>query len=143
MFRTIPINKKKKPKRLPPKVHSKKETLPKPNPREVEKLKKQKMPKKSIQFLIDENVLGIDRYLESMGIQFKKVGDSGCPKLGSDDPTVAKFAKENNFVVVTNDDKLQKQCKVMDIDCVILDMGDLAKKVKTYADSHQNLLFKS
>jgi len=34
------------------------------------------------------------------------VGDENCPKLGSDDPTVAKFADKENLVVLTNDDKI-------------------------------------
>lgn len=89
-----------------------------------------------IEFLIDENVLGVGRYLESMEINYKKIGDSGCPELVSDDPTVAKFAKENNLVIVTMDEKLQKQCNLIDVDCILFDLVDLAKKVQTYANSH-------
>ena len=29
------------------------------------------------EFLLDENVLGLDRYLT--GIKYKKIGDEGCP----------------------------------------------------------------
>lgn len=89
-----------------------------------------------VEFLIDENILGIDRYLASWDMKFRKVGDPDCPPLGSDDPIVAKFAKKNNLVVVTNDDNLQKQCEPLDVDCVIMDLRDLAKKVKEYVESH-------
>jgi len=89
-----------------------------------------------IEFLVDENVLGLNRYLDSFNIKYRKVGDQDCPKLGSDDPIVAKFADENNLVVATNDDKLKKQCDLIDVECVFMDMTDFAKKVKEYAASH-------
>lgn len=85
-----------------------------------------------VEFLLDENVLGLDRYLDG-NVQFKKIGDEGCPPKESPDPQVARFAKENNLVVVTNDEKLEKQCKLFDIDCVSIDMlSELAKKVFDY-----------
>ena len=30
-----------------------------------------------VEFLLDENILGLDRYLT--GIKYKKIGDEGCP----------------------------------------------------------------
>lgn len=93
------------------------------------------MKKSDIEFLIDENILGIDRYLSSFDIKYRKVGDSDCPPRGSDDPMVAKFAQKHNLVVVTNDDKLQKQCEPLDVDCITPSLSDLAKKVKAYANS--------
>jgi hypothetical protein len=88
-----------------------------------------------VEFLIDENLLGIDRYLEGH-VKFRKVGDDDCPPLASPDPDVAKFAKDNNLVVVTNDGKLLKQCKLFEIEFVTLDLVvDLAKKVLKYPDS--------
>lgn len=87
------------------------------------------------EFLIDENLLGIDRFLEGH-VKFRKVGAEGCPPLASPDPDVAKFAKDNNLVVVTNDGKLIKQCNLFEIEFVTLDLVvDLAKKVLKYPDS--------
>lgn len=86
-----------------------------------------------VEFLIDENLLGIDRYLEGH-VKFIKVGDDveRLP-LGSSDPDVAKFAKDNNLVIVTNDNKLQKQCTLLGIEFITLDLTvDLAKKVLNY-----------
>lgn len=57
-----------------------------------------------ITFLINENVLGLDRYLDTLGIHFIKIGDPNAPQKGSDDPAVAKYAHDNNLVVVTNDE---------------------------------------
>ncbi|MCV0366386.1 MAG: hypothetical protein K5798_03850 [Nitrosopumilus sp.] len=92
--------------------------------------------KSTIPFLVDENILGIARHLESFDIKFRSIGDPDCPPRGSDDPTVAKFAKKYGFVVVTNDDKLQKQCESLDVPCIVSTLSDLARKVKAYANSH-------
>ena len=73
------------------------------------------------EFLLDENVLGLARYLDGK-VKFKKIGDESCPSKESPDPQVAKFAKEHNLVIVTNDEKLAKQCKLFDIACVSIDM---------------------
>lgn len=90
----------------------------------------------NIEFLIDENVLGLDRYLLSLDIKFKKIGDPDCPPKGSDDPTVAKFAHKNKLVMITNDDNLKKQCEILDVGCVFMDLKDFARKIKDYAESH-------
>jgi uncharacterized protein YacL len=89
-----------------------------------------------IEFLIDENVLGLDRYLSTFGLKFRKIGDEKCPQLKSDDPTVAKFADKENLVVVTNDDKLKKQCELFGVKYVFSDLTDFARKIKEYAESH-------
>lgn len=89
-----------------------------------------------IEFLVDENVLGLDRYLSSLDIKFKKVGDPDCPPKGSKDELVAKFAQKISLVVITNDDNLKKQCEMLDVGCVFMDLRDFARKVKEYADSH-------
>jgi len=90
----------------------------------------------NIEFLIDENILGLDRYLLSLDIKFKKIGDPDCPPKGSDDPTVAKFAHKNKLVMITNDDNLKKQCEILDVGCVFMDLKDFARKIKDYAESH-------
>jgi len=82
-----------------------------------------------ITFLIDENVLGIDRYLDTLDINFIKIGDLNAPQKGSDDPTVAKYAHDNNLVVVTNDENLVKQCKFAKVSFVTVGISDLAQKV--------------
>ena len=86
-----------------------------------------------ITFLIDENVLGIDRYLDTHDIHFIKIGDLNAPKKGSDDSVVAKYAHDNNLVVVTNDENLVKQCKFANVPFVTVGISDLAHKVIDYA----------
>ena len=89
-----------------------------------------------IKFLIDENVLGLARHLDTFDIKYRKIGDENCPKKGSDDPTVVKFADKENLVVITNDDKLTKQCELFDVKFVFGDLRDFARKVKEYEDSN-------
>ena len=88
-----------------------------------------------VEFLIDENILGIDRYLEGH-VNYRKVGEDEQLPLGSSDPEVAKFASDNNLIIVTNDENLIKQCKLFGIEFVTLDLiVDLAKKVLKYPNS--------
>lgn len=126
---------RKKPKGLSSDI-LKKEDKPQLDLKNAKKLIEQKLGKTKTEFLVDEDVLGVDRYLDSYGIKYRKIGDDGCPPLSSDDPTVAKFAQEHNLVVITNDGKLVKQCDLLELDYVMLDLRDLAKKVKVYNDSH-------
>lgn len=89
-----------------------------------------------IEFLLDENVLGLDRHLDTLDIKYRKIGDENCPPLKSDDPTVAKFANKENLIVLTNDDKLKKQCELLGVKCIFNDFTDYAKRIKEYADSN-------
>ncbi|EPA06169.1 hypothetical protein [Candidatus Nitrosarchaeum limnium] len=89
-----------------------------------------------IEFLIDENILGLDRFLDGYEIKYRKIGDPDCPKRGSKDPEVAKFAQKNKLVVLTNDDKLTKQCDLLDVEYLFMDLRDFAKKVNEYSKSH-------
>lgn len=89
-----------------------------------------------IEFLIDENVLGLARYLDTFDIKYRKIGDENCPTLKSDDPTVAKFAHKENLVVLTNDDKLKKQCELFGVKCFFNDLTDYARRIKEYTDSN-------
>ena len=64
-----------------------------------------------VEFLLDENILGLDRYLT--GIKYKKIGDEGCPAKKTDDKEVVEYAMKNNLVIVTEDGKMIKQCKIL------------------------------
>ena len=88
------------------------------------------------EFLLDENILGLDRYLKNH-VTFRKVGDNNCPSKESDDPDVVKYAKEHNLVIVTNDEKMKKQCDVVGIECILNDLTTVAKRVIEYSDKTQ------
>ncbi len=84
-----------------------------------------------IEFLLDENALGLARFLEN-SVKYRKVGDNGCPAKEAGDPEVVKFARENNLVIVTRDTKMIEQCKFENIKCVTFTDTDFARKVVDY-----------
>ena len=47
------------------------------------------------EFLLDENVLGLGRYLT--GIKYKKIGDEGCPAKKTDDKQVVEYAMQSCY----------------------------------------------
>ena len=89
-----------------------------------------------MEFLLDENVLRLDRHLDIFELKYRKIGDENCPPLKSGDSEVAKFAEKENLVAVTNDDNLRKQCELFDVKYVFSDLTDFARKIKAYSKSH-------
>lgn len=86
-----------------------------------------------VEFLLDENVLGLARFLENR-VKYKKVGDNGCPAKEAEDPEIVKFSKENNLVIVTKDIKMIEECKFENVEYVTYNDIDFAKKVTEYSN---------
>ena len=87
-----------------------------------------------VEFLLDENVLGLARFLENR-VKYRKVGDNGCPIKEAEDPVVVKFAKDNSMVIVTKDIKMIEQCEFEGVDYVTFNDIDFAKKIVRYPNS--------
>lgn len=87
-----------------------------------------------VEFLLDENALGLARFLENK-VKYRKVGDNECPAKEAGDPEVVKFARENNLVIVTKDNKMIDQCKFENMKYVAFEDTEFAKKVLNYKDS--------
>lgn len=87
-----------------------------------------------VEFLLDENVLGLARFLENY-VKYRKVGDNGCPIKEAEDPVIVKFAKDNNMVIVTKDIKMIEQCEFEDVRYVTFNDIDFAKKIVGYQNS--------
>lgn len=88
-----------------------------------------------VEFLLDENVLGLDRFLENR-VKYRKVGDDKCPGKEAGDPEIVKFARENNLVVVTKDSKMMEQCEFENVECVTFTDVDFAKKIVRYSEGN-------
>ena len=79
--------------------------------------------------LIDEDSLGVDRYLSELDAKIIKVGS--IPKLPKEttDPIVAKYAKANNCIVITRDDNMVKACNFHEVKVISIGIDDLTRKV--------------
>ena len=87
-----------------------------------------------LNFLIDEDSLGVERYIATMNVNIKKVGSVDELPYGVADEIVAQYAKEYNCVVITQDENLVKQCNVHEIKTVSVGIEDLAKKILQYIE---------
>ena len=85
----------------------------------------------TVEFLLDENVLGLDRFLKHR-VNYRMVGDVDCPAKEADDPEIVKFARENGLVIVTKDSKMVEQCEFEGVKYVTFTDIDFAKKVTEY-----------
>ncbi len=88
-----------------------------------------KSKQNSILLLIDEDSLGVVRYLSELNAKIIKVGDIPELPKGTEDPIVAKYAKANNCIVVTRDDNMVKACDFYEVKVISIGMNDLAKKI--------------
>lgn len=87
-----------------------------------------------VEFLLDANVLGLDRFLEN-SVKYRKVGDEMCPPKSATDPEIVKFARTNNLVIVTKDAKMVEQCMFEGVRYVTFTDVDLARKIARYPDA--------
>ena len=79
--------------------------------------------KKRPTLLLDEQVLGLDEFLRDLGWNTVKV------KPGMTDDTVLSIAKENGYVVISQDRKLLSRCRLQGISVVDIGFEDLARRV--------------
>ncbi len=79
-------------------------------------------PKKPT-LLLDEQVLGLDEFLRNLGWKTVKV------KPSMTDDLVLSLAKENGYVVISQDRKLLSRCRLQDIRVVDIGFEDLARRV--------------
>jgi len=73
--------------------------------------------------LLDEQVLGLDEFLRDLGWNTVKV------KPGMTDDTVLALARENGYVVISQDRKLLSRCRLQGIKMVDIGFEDLARRV--------------
>ncbi len=73
--------------------------------------------------LLDEQVLGLDEFLRDLGWNTVKV------KPGMTDDTVLSLARENGYVVISQDRKLLSRCRLQGVKMVDIGFEDLARRV--------------
>ena len=71
---------------------------------------------------------GLKEYLEEMSWQVKTVKDLGKPN--AKDPVVRSYAKENDYILVTQDKRSADVARRSGIECVLVSLGDIADLVK-------------
>ncbi len=83
------------------------------------------------EFLLDENVLGLDRFLDNH-VKYKKVGDKGCPNKEAPDQEIVKFAIDNELIIVTKDNKMVSACRFEKTKYITINDETFAQKVIDY-----------
>jgi predicted nuclease of predicted toxin-antitoxin system len=81
-----------------------------------------------MKILLDAMYDGLKEYLEEIGWQVKTVKDLG--KSNAKDPEVRSYAKENGYVLVTQDKRSADVARRSGIECVLVSLGDIADLVK-------------
>ncbi len=74
--------------------------------------------KDSREFFLDENIIGLHKYLPSLKIH--KIGDGGCPTPRSKDKKILEFAQENNLIIITCDKEFVKLIQEKKMECIYL-----------------------
>lgn len=74
--------------------------------------------------LLDEQLLGLDEFLRDLGWNTVKV------KQGMTDDSVVTIAKENRYVVISQDRKLLSRCRLQGIKVVDIGFENLARMVQ-------------
>ena len=82
-----------------------------------------------VSLLIDEDSLGVDRYLSELDVKIIKVGDIPELPKGTEDPVVAKYAKANNCIIITRDDNMVKACNFYKVKVISIGIIDLGEKI--------------
>lgn len=81
-----------------------------------------------MKILLDAMYDGLQEYLEEIGWQVKTVKDLGAPN--AKDPVVRSYAKENDFILITQDKRSADVARRSGIECVLVSLGDIADLVK-------------
>lgn len=80
-----------------------------------------------MKLLLDEMYTGLKEYFEVMEWDVSTVQDEGIE--GSSDKDVVEYAKENDFLLVTKDQKPAELADLEDVPCVLVTRRDIAKLI--------------
>ena len=78
-----------------------------------------------MKILLDEQLAGLDVFLQSLGYDVTTVQDEKM--MGAQDYQIVTFAKENNLILVTQDSKLAQIAELQQLKNVWLNFSKLAE----------------
>ncbi len=90
-----------------------------------------------VEFLLDENVLGLARFLED-SVKYRSVGGNGCPEREAEDQVIVQFAHKNDLIIITKDAKMVDACKFRGVKYVTHGDEDLARKIIEVANNDRS-----
>lgn len=80
-----------------------------------------------MKILLDEMYTGMKEYLEALGWDIETVNTAGLQ--GAEDSKILEYAKENDLLVVTQDEKLADIAELKKAQCVLVSKKMLAKLI--------------
>jgi len=75
--------------------------------------------------LLDEMYSGLKEYFELLGWDVLTVNDVGLS--GAKDREIVLYARNNDFILVTQDQKLADMAEILQAKCVLISSGLIAK----------------
>jgi predicted nuclease of predicted toxin-antitoxin system len=82
-----------------------------------------------MKILLDEMYTGMKDYLKALGWDIETVNTTGLQ--GASDATVMDYARDNNLIVVTQDEKFADIAELKGIECVLISRKMVAKLMDT------------
>lgn len=82
-----------------------------------------------MKILLDEMYTGLKDYFDFMGWEVSSVKDEGIE--GSNDKEVVKYAMENDFLLVTEDQKPADLADLKDVPYILISKKDIASLINS------------
>jgi predicted nuclease of predicted toxin-antitoxin system len=80
---------------------------------------------KAVKLLLDEMYAGLKEYFETLGWEVATIQDMGLQ--GARDREVVEFAKKNNLLLITQDQKPAELAELTGVKCVLISSAMIAK----------------
>jgi predicted nuclease of predicted toxin-antitoxin system len=80
-----------------------------------------------MKILLDEQLKGMSLFLTSLGLEVKRTDEINLD--GTKDDNIVKHAKENSFIIVTENNHMARLAELHNVGCILTDMKFKAKAV--------------
>ncbi|MEM2137412.1 MAG: DUF5615 family PIN-like protein [Candidatus Methanomethylicia archaeon] len=78
-----------------------------------------------VKLLLDEMFSGLKEYLEALGWEALTVNEVGLQ--GARDKDIVLYAKENDIILITQDQKIADMADILQVKCILISSGLIAK----------------